>query len=152
MCEIWISYCWTPGLVEFLKYFFYFWDYNIILSFPPSHSFLPYKPPYSLSNTWSIFYELLFYTMYHIYIYINLQKYKLFCLYNITCVYVFRTGHLALNKQLFFSPSEKTVSLALSKSQRVRDSAGRLSIAMMSEGCWFLSVWHNLGISGKRES
>lgn len=77
--------------------------------------------------------------MYHvyIYIYINLHKYNLFCLYNITCVYVFRTGHLALNKQLFFSPPEKTVSLALSKSQRVRDFAGRLSIAMISEVCWF---------------
>jgi hypothetical protein len=47
-------------------------------------------------------------------IYISIFLNNLLSVYNVTCIYVFRADHLALDKQLVSSSLGKIISLALS--------------------------------------
>lgn len=79
-----------------------------------THIFLPSKPSHIPLHTLLQIHGLFFYviTCMYVYVYRHIPKYNLFSPRNVTCMYVFRAEHLALDKQLVCSSLGKTSSLA----------------------------------------
>lgn len=100
-----------------LSYFlFYFWNYNIIVSFlpffPPLQTLL-YTPPYSFKFMTS-FSSLTFVINIYAYIYINIYiKCNWLRMFNMPYMYAFRTDHLVLANCLVKSFLKKTISATL---------------------------------------
>lgn len=81
---------------------------HVSLAFPPSKPFLALFQSHCLICVCICVCK---YTYMYIYVYIS--KYSLLSLYNVTCIYVFRTDHLALDKPWVCSSLGKTTSPTL---------------------------------------